>query len=82
MKEFFDAIESNDLDKVNRLITGAKHVVMFANQANEDGWTPLFIAARKGHKKVARLLLGRGADVNQAAEDGWTPLYIASRKGH
>ena len=32
MKEFFDAIESNDLGEVRRLITDAKDVVMFVHQ--------------------------------------------------
>ena len=29
----------------------------------QDGQTPLFIAAMKGHVRVAQLLLSRGADV-------------------
>ncbi len=32
MKEFFDAIKSNDLDEVSRLIIDAKDVVMFVHQ--------------------------------------------------
>ena len=77
MKEFFDAINSNDLDKVNRLIAGVKDVVMFVNQTKNDGYTPLLIAAEKGHAAVARLLLERGAEVNQAKYNGCTPLLIA-----
>jgi ankyrin repeat protein len=82
MKEFFDAIKSNDLGEVSRLITGAKDVVMFVNQACNTRWTPLLIASEKGHAEVAQLLLEHGADVNQAQVDGWTPLLIASDEGH
>ena len=32
----------------------------------QDGYTPLFVAAQNGHVKVARVLLGAGADMMAA----------------
>ena len=46
MKEFFDAIKSNNLEKVNRLINGENNVVMFVNKAKSNGYTPLLIASQ------------------------------------
>ncbi len=31
-----------------------------------DGWTPVYVASRKGHVDAVRALLGAGASVNQA----------------
>ena len=52
------------------------------NAANEDGTTPLFIAAEKGHRDIVALLLDHGADVKQTTTDGATPLHIAAEMGH
>ena len=51
------------------------------NKAKEDGITPLYVAAHKGHTSVVELLLkADGVDVNKGIEDGTTPLFIASQK--
>lgn len=52
------------------------------NAVGEDGYTPLHIAAVKGHKKAARALLKAGADIDaRTREDGvfdhFTPLELA-----
>jgi ankyrin repeat protein len=44
-----------------------------AETADERGVTPLFLAAKNGHRNVAALLLERGASVNPARQDGMTP---------
>ena len=53
------------------------------NQADVDGRTPLFVAAREGHEAVVRTLLtDAGADVNKTRAGGYTPLYVAAQDGH
>ena len=47
------------------------------NQAENSGYTPLYIASQNGHVDVVRALLDRGADINQARNDGATPLMLA-----
>ena len=51
-------------------------------KAADDGWTPLNIAAEKGHEMVVQALMELGVDVNKAADNGWTPLAIAAQEGH
>lgn len=48
--------------------------------ANENGWTPLFYAARNDDtEEICRLLLQSGADPNIRDTDGETPLLRACR---
>ena len=49
----------------------------------DDGATPLYIAAEKGHLEVVRFLVESGAKKNQGTtDDGATPLFIATQNGH
>lgn len=43
--------------------------------------TPLHCVAFGGHIDIARLLIGRKADVNAQDEKGWTPLHWAASGG-
>ena len=42
----------------------------------QDGWTPLFVAAWKGHLDVVRALLNAGADKTIASNDGNKPIDV------
>ena len=44
--------------------------------------TPLHIAAIRGNKEIAELLIAKGADVNAKAEYDNTPLLYAALTGH
>lgn len=46
------------------------------NAVNEETYTPLIIAAWKGHRELAKMLIKTGADVKAAAADGNTGQKI------
>ena len=51
--------------------------------AREQGFTPLLVAAQRGHTEVCKLLLETGkANVKETTPDGFTPLLSAAQKGH
>jgi len=41
------------------------------------GWTPLHVAASKGHLEIVKLLIGEGADPNLKDNEFYTPLHWA-----
>jgi hypothetical protein len=54
-----------------------------ANTANENGVTPIYVAACQGHTETVRALVQAcGADPKAADNDGSTPVYVAARYGH
>lgn len=52
------------------------------DQGSPEGWTPLMIAARGGHSRVAKVLLDSGADVSVTADNGVTALHVSAQSGH
>jgi len=50
------------------------------NQADDEGWTSLYVASYENNIEAARLCLERGADPNQATFDGSRP-HDAAREG-
>ncbi|MDD9140185.1 MAG: ankyrin repeat domain-containing protein, partial [Candidatus Cardinium sp.] len=52
------------------------------NKTNQDGYTPLHIAAQCGHESIVTYLLNRGADINKENKKGKTPLSLAAEAGH
>jgi ankyrin repeat protein len=45
-------------------------------------FTPLHLAANKGHIEVVKLLIEHGAYVNAKNNNGWAPLHEAAYNGH
>ena len=43
---------------------------------NNDGKTPLHLAAHRGQTAVAEVLLGAGANVGIQTNGGWTPIQL------
>lgn len=52
------------------------------SNASDDGYTPMYVAARVGRIDVIKALVDFGADVNALNKDGFTPLHVAAQSGH
>ena len=52
------------------------------NKSDDEGVSPLFVAAHANCATMVRALVSAGADVNKADDDGETPLYTAAANGH
>jgi hypothetical protein len=80
--EIHDAAAGGDLEKVKALLKDNPNLV-----ANKDdnldmnGGTPLYWAARLGHKDMAELLLANKADVNAKDNNDDTPLHATAYNG-
>ena len=90
--DIFDAAVAGQLPLVEKFLDADSSNV---NAQNGRGMTPLFFTALSGQKRVAELLLARGANVNwgrrynvqgpvadEASRSGWiTPLHEAASNG-
>ena len=72
--------EDNTYDAKILLASGMVDV----NCSRDDYGNPtgLQVAAMKGHKEMARILIGNGAELNVADKRGETPLHWAAQGGH
>ncbi|KAJ7406681.1 ankyrin repeat domain 27 [Willisornis vidua] len=52
------------------------------NVSNQDGFTPLHMAALHGHSELVWLLLKHGASVGAKNAEHAAPLHLACQKGH
>ena len=56
------------------------------NPRKKNGWTPLHIAAKKGHFEILKLIIGQVEDKNPAIHGnnfyGGTPLHFAVSENH
>ena len=49
---------------------------------DNDGWSPLWLAAKNGHLSIVQYLHQEGADKDKVDEEGWSPLHVAAMEGH
>lgn len=52
------------------------------NRQNAIGWTPLLIAAHKGHMELVTSLLGNHSRVDVFDNDGRSALHLAAERGY
>ena len=53
-----------------------------ADATDNDGRSPLLLAAQEGHLGAVERLIAAGANVNHRSLDGKTPLRVAALEGH
>jgi hypothetical protein len=71
------AARDGSLVRLRALISAGADI----NVKDSEGWTPLMVAALKGHAKTVVLLLSHGAHVETKNNSGWTALRFASSVG-
>jgi len=72
--EIHDAVAKGSYTKVKKILESNKELV---NQRDEEGKTPLIIAAHKGQSKMMKFLISKGASIKTADNLGNSSLYYA-----
>lgn len=75
--ELFKAVAEGNIVKVKGLLEKGAD----ANSGDNTG-TVLMLAALKGYREIAKLLIEKGASVNATGKDGLTPLMRACASKH
>jgi hypothetical protein len=76
VSEIHAAVMKRDIGKITSLLKVNPELVNLND--NERKETPLMVAADKGFKDAAELLLKSGASIDARNKSGWTPLHIAA----
>ncbi len=77
--DIFTSIRLSRSEQVIHLLDADETLI---NVRDEDGLTPLHLAAQHGHLKLARFLIDHGASVDARDLMGATPLHRAIYEGH
>uniref|UniRef100_A0ABD2XDE2 Uncharacterized protein n=1 Tax=Trichogramma kaykai TaxID=54128 RepID=A0ABD2XDE2_9HYME len=75
-----DADNGNVVEMLSK-ISDEKHQPLYVNARDKYGTTPLHIALFHGFKKMAKLLLKKGADPNSTNSNELTPLHMICKRG-
>lgn len=74
--EIHEAAKKGELEEVKALVAKGEKVTI----KDDHELTPLYYAAKLGHKNLCEFLITKGADVNEAPEPFYAPLYAAFNK--
>ncbi|OWM76195.1 serine/threonine-protein phosphatase 6 regulatory ankyrin repeat subunit C-like [Punica granatum] len=77
VKSLHRAARDGDIDLLRALLTGGSEV----DTLDPDGYTPLMLAAKGGHRSVCELLISCGANCEIENDRHETALTIARRSG-
>ena len=80
VQHLIDEIRNGNTDRVRALLCDTS---IDLEQGDENGLSPLLMAAHKGHYEIAKLLIERGADVNYNKHNHrYSALMFAAIGGH
>lgn len=71
-------VEDDNVPALKLLLEKYKDV----DERNENGQTPLMLAAEQGNLEMVQELLSKGANCNLDDIDNWTSLICAAKEGH
>jgi 7,8-dihydropterin-6-yl-methyl-4-(beta-D-ribofuranosyl)aminobenzene 5'-phosphate synthase len=77
-QDILKAAQQGDIDTVKKLLNKNPDLL---KTKDENGITPMHVAANGGHKEIIELLLSKGADANIKDNNGRTPLFFAAGNG-
>ena len=77
-EKFHNAAMNGDVATYTKLVENKENT----NPEDEEGFTPLYHAAEKGHFTLCEFIIARVADKNPGKSNGNTPLHIAAQNGH
>ena len=78
LQDAFSMVRHNRFKQLNSFID--KHEIE-VNERDEKGNTMLCVACQNGHKRMAKIVLRRGADINVQNFLGNTPLHFCFQYG-
>jgi ankyrin repeat protein len=66
--------DTDDRKQIEEILTKDSRLL---NEQDDEGFTPLHLAALNANKEMLELFLAKGANVNAVAANGRTPLHMA-----
>ena len=78
---FDEALRNCDYSELKDLLSCYNDQIDI-NLLNEEGNTPIQVAALGGSLEIVRLMIRFGADPNLSNRDGWSTLHISAYAGH
>ena len=76
---FLAAVKANHFNEVKQMLGKSKASLLLANVKDDQGNTPLTIAAEKGYFEIVKLLVDKGAYVQSANAQNQTALCLAAK---
>lgn len=77
--EIHDAARNGEGARVMNLLVKDPSLIRLRD---DNGYTPLHLAAKNGHNGLTKQLVESGAEIDARAKDGSTPLHLAAAAGH
>ncbi|XP_014230096.1 ankyrin-3-like isoform X2 [Trichogramma pretiosum] len=68
------------LKRLFEICVDKRKIEVLVDARVKDGWTPLHLAVREGKRKMAEVLLRRGANPNLTRENGSTALHTVCKR--